>query len=188
MATNNMLNVGLSGQTGSGNFVGTNSPTFVTPILGAASATSLAFSSTSEIIGTTTNNSAATGSVGEFVGSNISYASRISLSAGAATNLTSVSLTAGDWNIWGNATFVPAATTTTSALACAISDTSATFPNGAFDTLIQLTYTPGAIAAYDAPYQRYSLSSTTTIYLIVLADYMVSTMEVCGGIYARRTR
>ena len=34
MATNNQLNVGLSGSTGSGTFVGATSPTLVTPVLG----------------------------------------------------------------------------------------------------------------------------------------------------------
>jgi hypothetical protein len=41
MATNNQLNVNLSGVSGSGNFVGSTSSSLVTPILGAATATSL---------------------------------------------------------------------------------------------------------------------------------------------------
>lgn len=43
MATNNQVNVGLSGSTGSGNFVGSTSPTLVTPTLGVANATSINF-------------------------------------------------------------------------------------------------------------------------------------------------
>lgn len=34
MATNNSVNTGLSGQTGTGNFVGATSPTLITPLLG----------------------------------------------------------------------------------------------------------------------------------------------------------
>ncbi len=41
MATNNELNLGLSGSTGSGSFVGSTSPTFVTPNIGAATVTSI---------------------------------------------------------------------------------------------------------------------------------------------------
>src|SRR5258708_2937593 len=41
MATNNVVNVGLAGQTGTGTFVGATSPTLVTPILGVAAATSI---------------------------------------------------------------------------------------------------------------------------------------------------
>jgi hypothetical protein len=43
MTTNNPLNVILSGQTGSGNFVGANTPTLITPVLGVATATSVNF-------------------------------------------------------------------------------------------------------------------------------------------------
>ncbi len=41
MATNNIVNVGLSGSTGTGNFVGSTSPTLVTPTLGVATATTV---------------------------------------------------------------------------------------------------------------------------------------------------
>lgn len=40
MATNNAVNVNLSGQSGTGSFAGTVSPTFTTPNIGAASGTS----------------------------------------------------------------------------------------------------------------------------------------------------
>lgn len=43
MATNNAVNTTLSGQTGTANFVGSTSPTLVTPTLGAALATSINF-------------------------------------------------------------------------------------------------------------------------------------------------
>ncbi|TAL08494.1 MAG: hypothetical protein EPO02_12730 [Nitrospirae bacterium] len=41
MTTNNAVNVGLSGATGTGNFVGSNSPAIVTPNLGTPSAINL---------------------------------------------------------------------------------------------------------------------------------------------------
>ena len=43
MATNNQLNLGLSGSTGTGNFVGANTPTLITPVLGVSTATSINF-------------------------------------------------------------------------------------------------------------------------------------------------
>lgn len=43
MATNNSVDTTLSGQTGTGSFVGSNSPTLITPTLGAAGATSINF-------------------------------------------------------------------------------------------------------------------------------------------------
>ena len=41
MATNDAINAGLSGVTGTGNFVGSTSPTFVTPVLGTPSSGNL---------------------------------------------------------------------------------------------------------------------------------------------------
>lgn len=43
MATRNQVDVALSGSTGTGNFVGANTPTLITPVLGVASATSVNF-------------------------------------------------------------------------------------------------------------------------------------------------
>jgi len=43
MTTNNAVNTSLSSQTGTGSFVGSTSPTLVTPVLGAANATSINF-------------------------------------------------------------------------------------------------------------------------------------------------
>ncbi len=45
MTTINLSGNGLAGSTGSGSFVGSTSPTLVTPIIGAASATTVQFSS-----------------------------------------------------------------------------------------------------------------------------------------------
>ena len=47
MATNNAVNTSLSGQSGTGSFAGTSSPSFTTPAIGAASATSINFGQTS---------------------------------------------------------------------------------------------------------------------------------------------
>lgn len=41
--TNNAVNTSLSGQTGTGNFVGATSPTLITPAIGVATATSINF-------------------------------------------------------------------------------------------------------------------------------------------------
>ena len=43
MTTINAVDTSLSGQTGTGNFVGANTPTLITPVLGAATATSVNF-------------------------------------------------------------------------------------------------------------------------------------------------
>jgi hypothetical protein len=47
MTTINPIGNGLSGTTGTGNFVGANTPTLITPVLGAATATSINFGGSS---------------------------------------------------------------------------------------------------------------------------------------------
>ena len=127
MATNNAVNTSLSGQTGTVNFVGSTSPTLVTPTLGAATATSVTFSpSTGGIIGTTTNNSANAGVVGELIQSKITSGAPTSFTSTVSKDLTSIALTAGDWNVWGNLTGSGTAVTVVYA---AINTTSATLPD-----------------------------------------------------------
>jgi len=193
MTTNNIVNVPLSGQTGTGTFAGSTSPTFVTPTLGAASATSISFSSTSGIIGTTTNNNAAAGSVGELISSTVLVGSAVSLTTGVSADITSISLTAGDWDVWGICNCTVGGTTTTSRVSGWISSTSATPPTapneGAYVYMdLSAASNTGEPTYFYAGQRRYSLASTTTIYLSVNCVFAVSTMAAFGFIGARRIR
>lgn len=183
--------VAVTANTGTGAVARATSPTFVTPTLGAASATQLTFSSTSGIIGTTTNDSAAAGSVGEFVSSTVVQGSAVSVTSGAATNITSISLTAGDWDVRGNVIHIPAATTNVTQLATNINTVSATL-NAAADRLAVTTYPGSVLGANNASAPpvicRLSLSGTTTVYLIAFPSFTVSTMTAWGQIQARRVR
>lgn len=151
---------------------------------------SITFSSTSGVIGSTTNDSAAAGSVGELISSVIANASATSLSTGTAANVTSISLTAGDWDVYGNVTFVTGAGTTVAYTASWISTSSAAVPDSSL-------YASTAFAAGQTfilntggcvPGRRLSLSGTTTVYLGAQAGFAVSTCGASGGIYARRRR
>jgi len=191
VATNNQVNVGLSGASGTGSFAGTTSPTFVTPVLGAGSATSLSFSSTSGIIGTTTNNDAAAGSVGEFVSSVIAAASAVSVTSTTIKDITSISLTAGDWNVWGNVVFLFATATNYTALISWVSSTSVTQPDASLITDFSNSGNApgnGSAISCNTLMRRFSLSGTTTIYVSSQQVFTGGTMTACGGIYARRIR
>lgn len=183
----------MSDETGTGALVFANTPTLISPILGAASATSIAFTSTSGIIGTTTNNNAAAGSVGEVIESLIPSGTPVSLSTGTAANVTSVSLTAGDWDVWGSVVFAPGGATTYTAFAGCIGTTSASFsgaiPGPYFSlTFPNTTFSAGNSQAFPVGQKRFSLASTTTIYLVVQANFAVSTLGAYGDIVARRAR
>src|ERR1700678_3689978 len=128
MGQNNALNTTLSGQTGTGAFVGNNAGLLINPVLDAAVATSLSFTTTSGIIGTTTNNAAAAGSVGELMSSIVLLGSAVCLTSGSTSNITSLLLTAGDWDCWGSVWAAPAASTLQTQVTFGISQTSVTLP------------------------------------------------------------
>lgn len=169
------------------------SPTFVTPTLGAATGTSLTFSpTTGGIVGTTTNDNTGAGKVGQLIESSIASASAVSLSSGAPADITSISLTAGDWDVWGNVVSKPASGTTTGAMQVWISSTSAsvpTLPNGgAYYRNDFLGAQADFVFAQPTGMMRLSLSGTTTVYLSTTINFGVSTMGAYGYIGARRRR
>lgn len=142
---------------------------------------------TGGLVGTTTNDNAAAGKVGEVVSSNIPFASATSLTSPTAKNVTSISLTAGDWDVYGNIFFNPSIAA--SSFLATISTTSATFPDSSlYNQLSAATAIYTAANAISAPTQRISLSGTTTIYLVALAIFASGTCTACGNIYARRAR
>lgn len=145
---------------------------------------SITFSSTSGVIGTTTNNNAAAGSVGELISSTILNSSAVSFSTTVAKDLTSISLTAGDWDIMGNIFFH--STSTLTSIQGWLSSTSATPP----DVSSQLLVAPIATSVNGGapvPFLRASISSTTTYYISGIAGG-AGTLTGSGGIYARRRR
>lgn len=149
---------------------------------------SITFNTTTGVVGTTTNNSAAAGSVGELVSSVIPLASAVSLTSPTAANVTSISLTAGDWDVWGNVFFNNGGVATI--FAGWISTTSATIPNASLLTQIQANSSGTSLLATGTPVPSIplQLSGTTTVYLSAVAVFTTSTVTACGGIYARRRR
>lgn len=190
MATNNSVNVGLSGATGTGSFAGSNSPTLVTPSLGTPSALILA-NATGNQLGTTTNDNAVALHVGEYVSSSVLVGSAVSLTTATPANVTSISLTAGDWRVSSIVIFNPNALTTSSDLRMGMSTTSATMPTlGAQNnsSFITQTFSAGLTQSLSAGSMRISLSATTTVYLVAQATFAVNTMTTYGFIGATRFR
>ncbi len=231
MTTINSVYVGLSGQTGTGNFVGANTPTITTPkiitgildtngnnllsITAAGSAvnyigisnnsagnspgfaatgsdTNIIFSLMGkgtggvQIHGTGTNDNAGSGDVGEFVSATLAVGSGVSLVSTTNKDVLSISLTAGDWDVWGNVLFTNSSTLITNCYGWT-SSTSATAPD---TSLVNgLFIAAGGIAqiGVQTPYKRYNLTTTTTIYLSGVCTF-TGTTTAAGGIFARRAR
>jgi len=192
------VNVGLSNNASTPKFTITSNPfsggseVFSVNNVGTTIvAGSLTTSQTAGIIGTTTNNDAAALSVGQLVSSVIVAGSAVSLTTATPANVTSISLTAGDWDVWGNVTFIPAATTNVVQARGWISSTSITEPDASLYSGIQnpaAGEVPAGNFGFGVPSQRLSLAGTTTIYMSVTQAFTVDTLTVCGGIYARRRR
>jgi hypothetical protein len=182
----------VASQTGTGStFVMQASPTLTTPNIGAASATTLNASglitpsTTNGIKGTTLGDNAIAGSIGESITANTV---NTSMTSATPLNATSVSLTAGDWEVFGQCQFNPAGTTTQTSETCSVSQTS-----GVIGGLSQVSIFPYVVAAgvtstIPTPSYRVNISSTTTIYVVAQATFAVSTETITGYIRARRMR
>jgi hypothetical protein len=142
------------------------------------------------ILGTTTNNNADAGVVGEFVSSTVASIG-VSMTSGTPIDITSINLTAGDWDVSGVIGITNTlGTTTYSFITYSSSTTSATI--GSLGQAGGLTPPSTISATVDfvtpIPTTRYSLASTTTIYLVARAGFAVSNSYAYGVIRARRVR
>lgn len=144
-----------------------------------------------QLVGTQTNDSAAVGRVGEYISSTVLTGAEIGLTTSTAMNVTSISLTAGDWDVEGLVSWTPAATTQVTNALTWISSTSAVIPTkpnaGSMTQVAGATFTNG-VPQIPTGRQRISLSATTTIYLSAFAVFTVSTLAAYGFIGARRVR
>jgi hypothetical protein len=151
--------------------------------------------STTQLIGTgtTTNNDASAGQVGEYVSSTVSSGSSIALSGSTASNITSISLTAGDWDVSGTVLHTGSGTTSTLNWAMGgVSSNSATLGTSTPGTYSITPLNSGIWTQTESSGQcgpvRFSISTTTTVYLIGRASFTGGTVSVYGQIRARRVR
>lgn len=146
------------------------------------------------LLGTPTNNSAATGYIGEYVEGAVAEASKITLTTNVVSELTSITLTAGDWDVTALSEFQTGTATNVTILLGNLSTTSATLDTTA-GRLSTLTFGSSGLAMTNSldisvinPVYRFSLSTTTTIYLNVRGNFTVSTLKAWGILRARRVR
>lgn len=143
--------------------------------------------------GTGTNDSAAAGYIGEIISSAVESGSAVSLTNATGADVTSISLTAGDWDVTGIVHLTGGATTTFSNGFACISTTTGTLNNTAANaTQIwgnnNTLFAAATYVSFPSVSTRISLSSTTTIFLVTLCAFGVSTCSAFGYIQARRVR
>lgn len=144
---------------------------------------------TFSIVGTTAGGNATAGNVGEYVAASVVQGSATALTTATPKTVTSITLTAGDWDITaigaltgastGTVFDVAIGTTTNSVTGTIFGDTRAETPT------VSLT---GADATLMIPAVRVSISGSTTYYLIVSETFTIGSPSAYGRISARRIR
>lgn len=158
------------------------------PLSGGTLTGSIAFNpTTAGIVGTTTNDDAVAGNVGETVTASVTAASATSIANATPSNITSISLTAGEWMVVGNGG-ITFATGAGQFGGFWISTTSATLPDGSLRSGQSMSSGTMSVCAHAAPTVILKLAGTTTVYLSAQANFSVSTAIRYGVITAVRLR
>lgn len=146
--------------------------------------------------GTTTNNNADPGKVGEYIASSLGSGYSVALTNNVAATVTSIFLTAGDWDVSASCDFTVTAGTVT-ALYGGITNIPGTLigqPGNAVVSADPTAYFPPLIVTTSAQYGlctksvRVTLSAATSIYLVANALFSAGTVSAYGTISARRMR
>jgi hypothetical protein len=135
--------------------------------------------------GITSGSSAVAGYAGEVIKSVIAYnaSTNPSFTSGNPLNITSISLTAGNWIVFGNVTITGSTTNLTYDYTW-ISSASVTLPDASL-----FAVNPNLISAtcgLAAPTLTLLLTTTTTVYLSAQCGFTSGTARGCGGIYGVR--
>jgi hypothetical protein len=148
-----------------------------------------------QIPGTATNDSANTGNVGEYLSSIVVQGSAIALTNVSAANITSISLTSGDWDVWASPYFTGNAATVLNAVVASINNVSNTlnqvppfstsFPFNSFTGFANAN--PMAIAPL-GPVRFSVTASSSQVFLVVQSSFTTNTASGFGAMQARRAR
>lgn len=192
------LAAAVTGETGTGALVFGTTPTIATPAISNPTITSggswagSPTINTPNITGITGGTNATAGSVGEYIISYLVVGSAVGLTTGSPTNVTSIVLTAGDWDVTGNVFFNPATTTSITRYGGSIETVSGAFSSVPTQTSVisSAAFVPGtgAVIGVPTPIFRQNVTGSTTIYLTAVAVFTVSTLSAFGFISARRIR
>lgn len=148
-----------------------NSPTIDTPL----------------ITGYVDGSNAPSGIVGEILVDRILGTSPVTFTNNTPTDLFAFSIPAGDWDIWGNISFVITGGGA-STIAAWFNTISATQPDTSYLAGTVSSLSDTALYSTPVPQFRYVATGTTTIYMSGRAVINAGTIAVSGAIFARRRR
>lgn len=138
--------------------------------------------------GTTTNDNATAGQIGE----HLSNSGSSLIVTATPRSVVQLSLTAGDWDVSGEVSYTSAGTHTINRLKQGISIVNNTFDATHFtaDIYAAQSYNPTSTGpiSHITPVSRISLAAPTTVYLIAQGDFVTAGLTAAGFIRARRVR
>lgn len=148
------------------------------------------------IVGTTAGVAASAGNVGEVISSKVASGSAVSLVTATAKQLTSISLTAGDWDVEAESNFIASSATIAvgatyelsinSGTGCStpaqVTDGTEAYVNAPILTATSATF------GRAIPMKQYNVSATTTVCVIATGTFTAGSESVDGYIVARRRR
>lgn len=141
--------------------------------------------------GNTSGVAAPAGAIGELITSKVLCSTNTGLSNQTTTNITSISLTPGDWDVYGGIGVDGAGSTTVANVTGGVTAVGpTTLPN--IGSTASVDIYPVAVAGQTvmtpAGLVQALLATTTTYYVNVNASFATSTAGFCGYLYARRVR
>ena len=146
-------------------------------------------SSTAGLVGTTLGDNANAGAIGEVISSNVTTG--VTLTNNATANVTSIVLTAGDWDVSGEV-WVSVGAGGATLLSAGISTSNVSLPAGSSPNTarayLQLAFPVSSTQILSLRSCRVNLASAATYYLDVYALFPSGTTQATGNIWARRAR
>lgn len=137
------------------------------------------------------------GKIGEVISSVVPSGSAVSVTTATPVNITTITLTPGDWQVSWTAYIQPAAGTAVTILQAGLGTTTATLPlltstsPLAFASWVQASATPGSGTiplTLTSGVVQINISVSTTYYLVTSDTFSASTLTAYGWAAARRIR
>jgi len=149
--------------------------------------------STAGILGTTTNDNADTGSIGEHFSAVRLSTDALILTSTLPGNVAQFTLGAGDWDLWGHVVYLTGGATKIITSLAWMSTTSLTVPSDPSEYNSTNNGSGGVTPiagshGLDAPYIRLSLAVSTQVFLGGGGTFSNGSMAACGSMSARRAR
>lgn len=135
-------------------------------------------------VGVTNGSTATPGYVGELISSYVPDGSAITLTSTVAANVTSVTLTPGDWDCTAG---VRGTQTGASVVSASLNTASATIGSPPYNLVVGLSSGTLSYPDFAIPGRSYNITSNTTVYLVTKMTFS-STMTAGGFISCRRMR